>query len=153
MKQTEAQKRGSARYYAKNSKKYVEWARLRRARQRADDLDAYLEHRRENERKYDRKPVGIWRILKQNSKVRNRVFELDLDDFISWYESQEKVCAYCAKPPKESKRLEIDRKDNGLGYLIENMALACEDCNDVKGKVLTFDEMKIVGEVVMKKRL
>ena len=103
------------------------------------------------EKKFNQTPRGIYGILKDNSRRKGRGFVLGQLDFIKWYEEATKVCHYCGIP-QNGKRLEIDRKDNNLGYVIENMVLACRDCNGVKGNILSYEEMKDVGNLVMKKR-
>ena len=63
-----------------------------------------------------------------------------------WYHSIPHVCCYCTAPGGP-QRLDIDRKDNALGYFIDNMCLACRRCNEVKGAHLTHDQMKIVAQM------
>lgn len=151
-KSSQTRLEASRRYYAKNKDKYKQWAKLRVEVIRSKDPELLKTLRKRNERRFNATTRGIWHILKSNSKTRKREFTLDYVLFDSWYTSQSKVCTYCGLV-EGSNRLEIDRKDNSIGYTIENIVLACRDCNDVKGRVLSFEEMKIVGEIVMKKRI
>jgi 5-methylcytosine-specific restriction endonuclease McrA len=73
------------------------------------------------------------------------------EDFISWHNEQKKECYYCGRP-QTNKRLSIDRKDNSINYNIRNIVLACDDCNSIKGDVLTEKEMLVVGKMVMQRR-
>lgn len=104
-------------------------------------------------KKYRGTAKGIYRDIKQTTRVKNRGDLISKEDFIFWYEREEKKCIYCDKPQgKDEIRLSIERKDNSKGYIEGNLALACMDCNQVKSDILTFDEMRVVGEIVMKKR-
>ena len=49
---------------------------------------------------------------------------------------------------KRGRRLEVDRKTNGLGYDIENCVSACPICNMAKSDKFSYDEFKQVGEVI-----
>lgn len=44
--------------------------------------------------------------------------------------------------------LEIDRKDNAMGYEIDNCVLACAICNNAKSDKFTYDEFKTMGKVI-----
>ena len=106
---------------------------------------------RERLRRWTQTPKGIYHALKQHSRVKNRPFDLQQLEFIIWHNSQEKKCYYCSKP-QGKKRLSIDRKNNNLFYSLDNIVLACDECNSVKGNVLTEQEMLIVGKLIMEKR-
>ncbi|MBA7579561.1 hypothetical protein ES708_21432 [subsurface metagenome] len=49
---------------------------------------------------------------------------------------------------KRGHILEVDRKDNSLGYDIENCVLACAVCNNAKSDKFTYEEFKGVGDVI-----
>ncbi len=79
---------------------------------------------------------------KQKAKKRNYEFSLDFDHFDSLIQ---KNCYYCNQKPEEHKgdliRLQekipfkrngIDRKDNNIGYTIENSVPCCTMCNFAK---------------------
>ena len=42
-------------------------------------------------------------------------------------------------------RLTIDRKNSKLGYIVNNICLACEICNNRKGNLWTFRETFIMA--------
>ena len=67
-------------------------------------------------------------------------------------------CEYCACPPRNKiKRSRftflyqgIDRKDNGQGYVYENVVPCCPRCNSIKGNNLSHEEMLRVA-IALKK--
>jgi len=78
-------------------------------------------------------------------------------EFVEWYKSQPKKCAYCDIPDeyidklndtvmKRSKRLTIDCKDNDKGYDLDNLVLSCHRCNFMKSDILSYDAMRDVGQ-------
>lgn len=141
-------KKWAKRYYSEHKADY----KRRAEKWKLNDPIGFREVRLRASRKFTRTPKGIFHALQQNSRKRGRIFNLSRIEFILWYESREKICLYCSKPQEKDKRLEIDRMDNSIGYVLSNMTLACSDCNEVKGSTLTCDEMKIIGKLVMKKR-
>jgi hypothetical protein len=46
-------------------------------------------------------------------------------------------CVYCSS----SIKIEIDRKDNNLGYTKDNTCSACKRCNTLKNNHLSYEEM------------
>jgi 5-methylcytosine-specific restriction endonuclease McrA len=57
-------------------------------------------------------------------------------------------CGYCHTPFTEVNRPTKDRKDTSKNYSVENVVLACRDCNVVKNAVLTYEEMLIIGPMI-----
>lgn len=57
-------------------------------------------------------------------------------------------CVYCsgALPTTGSG---LDRKDNKLGYLLDNVAPCCTLCNYLKGPYLTYDETVAVVKALI----
>lgn len=147
-------KRTYAGYYKEYYQKNKEASKERSRRWVAKNPEKAKRGSNERRNKWAKTPKGIYFILKNNSKYRSKKsygFNLKRDDFIKWYEEKEKVCYYCGIK-EGSKRLTIERKDNNKGYEIKNMELACDNCNKVKGNILTEEEMLVVGNLVMKKR-
>jgi 5-methylcytosine-specific restriction endonuclease McrA len=108
-------------------------------------------------------PHMIYFFIKRNAKNRNIKFNITKEDFINWYNKQDKICYYCErtltkiqsdKKEKEQYkgRLSIDRKDNNKGYEIDNIVLACGRCNIIKGDYFTKQEMKRIGKLIYKLR-
>lgn len=143
----------SKKYYHSHKEEY----KRRGLAWKLRDPNGFKINQRKADKKFGKTPKGIYRILKQRSKRTKQrspfQFTLSQKNFIDWYLKQKKICIYCGVHEyKIDKRLEIERKNNNIGYELENMALACENCNGVKGSILTYEEMKIVGEIIMKKR-
>lgn len=44
----------------------------------------------------------------------------------------------------------IDRVDSSKPYSLENICIACWSCNTVKSSVLSFDEMREIGNKYIK---
>jgi len=91
----------------------------------------------------------------------SKTFDLSKEDFIAWYKSQEKKCAYCDISEstiqtdtdpyhKNITRLTVDCKDNNIGYETWNMVLCCGRCNSTKSDFFTFEEMRIIGQTFIK---
>lgn len=126
--------------------------------------------RNKKRREYIKTPRSIYtrmknRVKEHNNKGRKLQMLFSAEEFIMWYESQEKKCFYCDIPEKYIKeipfcppegfakknRLEIDRLDNKFDYHPSNCVLACPVCNMVKGAILNELEMKEVGKIINKK--
>lgn len=135
-------------WYKKWNKKYYE---VHKGELRIKKQTYYTEHIKPRREKTKHSPEYIYIILKHRSKVRHKDI-ISREEFIEWYNNEEKKCFYCGILPQENSRLTIDRLDNKKGYEKGNIALACFPCNKVKGETLTTQEMKIVGELVMKRR-
>jgi len=111
-------------------------------------------------KKYWYSSAGIYKALKAHAKQRAVEFNLNKEDFIMWYEKQEKLCVYCGKSEAEAikdikgvfHRLTIDRKDSLRGYCIDNIALCCSICNSIKSKYLTYSEMIKVGQIIKRRK-
>jgi len=103
-----------------------------------------------------RKRMGKTNILPENQSLKNRVYrtyqkgainrgyKFDLD-FQQVMDLISKNCYYCDSPPEELigeknqnltnipfLRNGIDRKDNKLGYITENVVTCCKLCNRIK---------------------
>jgi hypothetical protein len=75
---------------------------------------------------------------KYAAKARNLEFELNFEIFT---ELVRKNCYYCGKLPKERTRKYktrlngVDRKDNNMGYTLNNCVSCCSECNICKNKM------------------
>lgn len=118
-------------------------------------------YKRKNHKKYRLTPNCIYSILRYNAKHRNIKFNITKIDFIAWYNKKEKKCYYCKRTLLEIKedkrelnkfknRLTIDRKNNKIGYTLDNMVLACHRCNAIKGYYFTEQEMLILSKIINK---
>jgi hypothetical protein len=78
-----------------------------------------------------------FRDYKRTAKFRSISFDLDLEEFRALTAGH---CYYCGRPPSFFCRTAggeclwngIDRVDNALGYLIENVVTCCAACNLAK---------------------
>ena len=82
-----------------------------------------------------------WR-LRNRAKKKGLVYELTTKDV---KRLREDICIYCGS---KNEFMTIDRKDNKIGYILDNCVTACYMCNKVKSWDMPFDEMKIIGEAV-----
>jgi len=144
-------KENGHRWYLAHKEEVNRKAKLSSKKRRVENPKKYYESMYRSSRKFYQTPRGIYTIIKQNSRVKKRPILISREEFLVWYESQPKVCHYCGIP-QNGIRLEIDRLNNDLPYQKGNIALACKECNGVKGNIMTEEEMLVVGETVMKKR-
>lgn len=106
---------------------------------------------------------GIYTTLKNRGR---KDFDLSKNDFVKWYEKQEKKCTYCMFTLDEIRllpypynrkngltKLSIDRKDNNVGYTIENITLSCFTCNTIKNNFLSYEEMKKIGKTIINPKI
>lgn len=95
-----------------------------------------------------RKPVAevmlarVYSSYRTNARKKKLVFRLSREDVASLIAG---ACRYCGQPPCRQFRNKltgetavyngIDRLDNGTGYLPDNVASCCRECNFRKGTV------------------
>jgi len=113
-------------------------------------------------RRWSRTPAGIYSTLKAQGKFYKKgKTDMKRNEFIDWYFSQEKKCAYCDIPEEtlhdvndvmlgKTTRLEIDRINNDLGYALKNIVLACKRCNAIKNDYFSFSIMREIGQKYIK---
>ena len=111
-------------------------------------------------------PSGIYTSLKGRATYRRKRKDyhevtITRDEFVEWYNSQVKECAYCDIPEEHLElmktdfdgrinRLEIDCVDNSAGYKVGNLVLSCHRCNFVKLNFFSFDEMREIAQKYFK---
>jgi len=104
---------------------------------------------------------AVWR--RKNNVLNPKPFDISKNDFVTWYNSQERKCSYCDISEedlhlirddfdKRIRRLEVDCKDNESGYVNDNLVLACHPCNFFKSCLFTFEEMREIGQKHVKSR-
>lgn len=106
-----------------------------------------------NEQRYDKQKTNFNQLFASyqlSAKERNLTFELTQEDFSNIVFSN---CYYCNKTPEENGNKKInrfrpefylkyhgvDRKDNEIGYVLENCVPACKTCNFMK-KNYSYDK-------------
>ena len=143
-----AQSYGGFSYYCKKCnnvkvKKYCE--------DHVEDQRVYNKMYREKHKKqiqktakeYRKSGKGRWYDLKK----RDPLNIIPREEFVKWFDEKSN-CEYCKISvqdfkklnPKERPVFEIDRKDNSLGYILGNLALACPRCNRGKSNLFTYEE-------------
>ena len=93
----------------------------------------------------------LFNVYKRGARVRNFEFSITREEFRTLTSS---YCYFCGiKPKQKTGRIKylpthgeyiyngIDRKDNALGYTIENCLPCCKICNYAKHK-LSFEEFE-----------
>jgi len=76
---------------------------------------------------------GKYREYKDGAKKRNITFNLTKNDFETFWQ---KPCHYCDAP---INTIGIDRKDNSIGYTLDNCLSCCTTCNRGK-RESTYEE-------------
>jgi hypothetical protein len=60
-------------------------------------------------------------------------------------------CHYCDGAMPETG-IGLDRKNNDIGYILENVASCCQECNRIKSDTLTYEEMLEVAKLIKRIR-
>ena len=156
----ERQTRYSRYWYRLNRKKILKQEKKRRE---ANPIYYQKKYKR-NTYKYNHSAKGIFNGLKKRCVKENKSkLQITQKEFIEWYQNQDKKCIYCDIPEKliyllndktsrPVTRLTIDRKDNNLPYIINNIGLACFKCNSLKKNFFTFKEMREIAQKYIKSK-
>src|ERR1700687_129656 len=103
------------------------------------------EKRRGYSKKRNRTDKARFSSGKANARQRKLSWKLTFDE---WKEIViGKRCHYCdgdLSPTGAS----LDRKDNNIGYLLDNVVPCCPDCNTIKADILTYEEMLAVAKLL-----
>ena len=120
---------------------FQEWARLYKRLRWVLRMDADV---RGNVR-----PGARFARLRLAAKERGFEVALTLEQYKVLIRDAE--CHYCgaALPPTGHG---VDRKDSSLGYLLENIVLACDACNRIKGDIFGYDQMLEIGGLLKRWR-
>ena len=91
---------------------------------------------------------------KTKAKKRKLLFELTIEQFTKF---TQKNCFYCNKIPSQIKRQNetygeyvyngIDRKNNNLGYTLENCVSCCKRCNIAKNNMSEWEFLQWLLEI------
>lgn len=120
-----------------------------------------LECKRRYAKHHRTTPEGVYSTLMRRHGLNIKEVIISKDNFIDWYVNEPKICAYCDLPEKLIQhippmynrnviRLTIDCKDNGNKYESGNLVLACLRCNFTKSNYFTYDEMRKIGQEIIK---
>jgi len=76
-----------------------------------------------------------WYSIKQNAKTRKLDFEILKEDVWEIYIAQHKKCSFTNLPVSfKTGTASVDRKDNALGYTVENIHIVHKDINLMRNK-------------------
>ena len=84
-------------------------------------------------------------ISRSRAKTRQIPWKLTLEEWVGLVIGQD--CHYCNGEMSQTG-VGLDRKDNDLGYVLENVTPCCAVCNRIKGQVLTYEEMLAVAKLL-----
>lgn len=99
----------------------------------------------------------LYKILLNNIRL-HRIYikvELTLEQFLTF--TTRKNCEYCNVPIRWSEKnirggkvtgYNLDRKDNSIGYTLENCVVCCKRCNIAKFNHFTYEEWKLIGAFI-----
>lgn len=119
----------------RGKERHAAWMRAYRATPQGKRITAHISA------KGRRTPHGRFMESKSHAAKRGITWGLTEAEFIAARGNG--LCVYCnGSLPETSAGL--DRKDNSVGYLPENVVPCCYRCNTMKGKEFTYDEMKMV---------
>ena len=74
--------------------------------------------------------------------------QITLEEFLQWWAETPDQCEYCGATATElaqrasKNTLQVDRKDNAIGYITKNMCKACWRCNHLKNDFFTYDQWR-----------
>lgn len=90
-----------------------------------------------------RTPEARYSNSKRKAIKRGLTWNLSLDDFEVLIKNN---CCYCGRElNKDATGSTLDRKNNRLGYSLENVVPCCPRCNSVKMDYFTYEEMLQIG--------
>lgn len=103
------------------------------------------------------------KFYEKNQAYRYKPVHISREDFIKWYDNEPKYCVYCGLSEdrmsevddfynSKGKKLSVDAKDNTLGYIEGNLALACHRCNGIKSDFFSYQEMLEIGTMFVRRK-
>lgn len=122
-----------------------------------EDYLAHIEARRIYNRDYQRVHPSIqtkFQKLKKRATKGGIEIVITASELDNWLQKQSSYCHYCDKELGTGRKLNgctIDRKDNGRGYSLDNMVLACNQCNITKGSWFSCKQMLEIAQKYLKK--
>jgi hypothetical protein len=91
------------------------------------------DHVKEYEKEYKATPRHPFNYYKRGAKVRGIDFRITFEEFLLFWN---KPCHYCGD---DIQTAGLDRIDNGVGYLLNNIVPCCTVCNFAKASRATED--------------
>jgi hypothetical protein len=78
---------------------------------------------------YHKQPKFRYKTYRRGAESRGLVFDLTGEEFSLFWNTK---CSYCNDP---IEGIGLDRKDNSIGYTIDNVVACCTTCNWMKHKM------------------
>lgn len=100
--------------------------------------------------KINKMPSRRFANMKKSAKRRGLEIEITLDDWKNMMEEAEYECTYCGDDVKESSGGSLDRVDNEVGYVKENVEVCCGNCNHMKRHLGVEEFIMHVKKIVEK---
>ena len=97
----------------------------------------------------DRSPVARYNKLRVQAKRKGLACNIKKDEYIKLLSAN--ICKYCGGPLSETG-INLDRIDNRWGYTLKNVYPCCGNCNALRGRLLTTNEMTKVIKLLKKIR-
>jgi 5-methylcytosine-specific restriction endonuclease McrA len=106
-----------------------------------------------NERHYLKPFLSTYHKLVRGAKRKSIKCDLTYEQFLAF--TKIKNCFYCNRdilwiPNGKTHRYNLDRKDNKIGYLEDNLVVCCWECNNLKGNKVNFEDFCILGNFILK---
>jgi hypothetical protein len=157
-------------YAVKNRKYLTEKAKLRRI-ERLKDPEFRKKRRQQIKetirRRLIREPFAyLGEVIKTNANRRGIKAPHTNREYVEWFYRQKDKCHYCGNNleninkfikeigiNRNFKRLQIDRKDNSVGYTFENIVLACYCCNASKSHIISYKDFLEIAERYIKPKI
>jgi hypothetical protein len=98
--------------------------------------------------KYRLSPKGRYNAAKCRRMKAGRQFTIT---FAYWQELVSRPCYYCGGP-LNPQGLGLDRIDNAMGYVEQNVVPCCKNCNTMKNSFLTHNEMLVAMKAILEYR-
>jgi len=94
--------------------------------------------------------------LRRTSNKRGITCDLSYEEFLSF--TTYSTCHYCNSPiewqahqgTRNKRKIgsNLDRKNNYIGYTLENCCVCCKVCNSVKNTFFSYQEMLLLGKSI-----
>ena len=110
------------------------------------------------------KTVG--NLILRNARRRGLEYDMEPYQLRDWFLEQKQKCIYCGSTLNQIKkyykkvgisfvdrRLQVDRKDSGIGYKFHNLTICCRICNDHKSDFFSYEEFKVIAKKYIKKEI
>lgn len=107
-----------------------------------------LEQQRQRGRDYGKTPRARFTNGRVMAKKRNLEWDITQEEHASLLQSP---CYYCNGPLNKSGH-GLDRKNNSIGYRIDNVVPCCNICNSSKGEHFTSEEFFVMIKALVEYR-